>query len=101
MNHLRTIGLLSRQANLGSRNRRYFHSKGILFKENELFEEKPDFVKKLKLKQAKMQKDDGVPVFLKNGLRSKILYNFTLIMTIISTCYSFKILYDLDHMDKE
>ncbi|CAL1684762.1 unnamed protein product [Lasius platythorax] len=40
---------------------------------------------KFKLKQARMQCDDGFPVYLKAGIRDKILFNITLAMLLYNT----------------
>ncbi|KAK2587492.1 hypothetical protein KPH14_003193 [Odynerus spinipes] len=39
-------------------------------------------MQKFKLKQAKMQRDDGLPTYLKGGFRDKVLFNITLILFI-------------------
>ncbi|XP_071572156.1 cytochrome c oxidase subunit 7A1, mitochondrial-like [Temnothorax nylanderi] len=43
---------------------------------------------KFKLKQAKMQCDDGLPVYLKGGMRDKILFNITLALLLLNTLQS-------------
>ncbi|KAL6447980.1 hypothetical protein ACFW04_000195 [Cataglyphis niger] len=41
-----------------------------------------------KLKQAKMQCDDDLPVYLKSGARDKILFNFTIGLILCNTLTS-------------
>lgn len=41
----------------------------------------PKRIRKLKAKQRKFQIEDCVPIYLKAGLRDKILYNVSLILT--------------------
>ncbi|KAL0109611.1 hypothetical protein PUN28_014573 [Cardiocondyla obscurior] len=50
---------------------------------------------KFKLKQAKMQCDDGLPVYLKAGVRDKILFNVTLAMLLVNTILSICAIRDL------
>ncbi|KAL6265160.1 hypothetical protein P5V15_005245 [Pogonomyrmex californicus] len=45
-------------------------------------------LQKFKLKQAKMQCADDLPVYLKGGLRDKILFNITLAMLFCNTLQS-------------
>lgn len=51
-----------------------FKSTGKTSVEKEATEEFREF----KMKQQKFQKDDGLPIFLKAGLRDKVLYYTTL-----------------------
>ncbi|KAI4489856.1 hypothetical protein M0804_004038 [Polistes exclamans] len=50
---------------------------------------------KFKLKQARMQRNDGVPVFLKAGLRDKILFNLTLGLVLFETIESIRTICEL------
>ncbi|CAK9807609.1 hypothetical protein ANTPLA_LOCUS5438 [Anthophora plagiata] len=45
---------------------------------------------KLKMKQAKMQCEDDLPVYLKCGTRDKILFGITAAAVLINTFRSFK-----------
>ncbi|KAL7301549.1 hypothetical protein TKK_0005981 [Trichogramma kaykai] len=66
------------------------------------FNEKPKWFKKFKLKQAAMQRDDGdIPVFLKKGLRDKILYNFTLFTTIFGFVWAMKTIIGFDNIKND
>ncbi|XP_012540422.1 uncharacterized protein LOC105838991 [Monomorium pharaonis] len=61
--------------------RRLFGINQPLLESNKAFEN-------FKLQQAKMQCDDGLPVYLKAGVRDKILFNFTVALLFFNTSLS-------------
>ncbi|XP_011708040.1 PREDICTED: uncharacterized protein LOC105462867 [Wasmannia auropunctata] len=61
--------------------RRLFGTNQPLLEYNKEFE-------KFKLKQAKMQCDDGRPTYLKAGARDKALFNFTVALLLFNTMIS-------------
>ncbi|NP_001165816.1 cytochrome c oxidase subunit 7A1, mitochondrial isoform X1 [Nasonia vitripennis] len=81
---------------------RSFYTKSLLrSQENQAkFVDKPFWLKKFKLKQAEMQKDDDVPVFIKKGFFDKVLYNITLGLTVFGLFWSAKVLPELDSAGK-
>ncbi|KAM0733076.1 Cytochrome c oxidase subunit 7A2, mitochondrial [Formica fusca] len=52
------------------------------------YEDNSKTFQNFKLKQARMQCDDGLPVYLKSGTRDKILFNFTLALLLCNTIAS-------------
>ncbi|KAI4502060.1 hypothetical protein M0802_002742 [Mischocyttarus mexicanus] len=50
---------------------------------------------KFKLKQARMQRNDGVPIYLKAGLRDKILFNLTLGLSLFGVIDSIQTIREL------
>ncbi|XP_011163785.1 cytochrome c oxidase subunit 7A1, mitochondrial [Solenopsis invicta] len=58
------------------------------FSTNQSFQECNKTFENFKLKQAKMQCDDGLPVYLKGGTRDKILFNFTLALLFFNMTQS-------------
>lgn len=55
----------------------------------------PRGIRKLKKLQRKFQVEDCVPVYLKAGLRDRLLYNGTLILLLAGTVMSVQTLYQL------
>ncbi|KAG7203239.1 hypothetical protein KM043_010339 [Ampulex compressa] len=53
-------------------------------------------LQKFKLKQARMQRDDGRPVYLKAGIRDKILFNATAVMVLAAALRSIYIIWKID-----
>uniref|UniRef100_A0A1B0DMS6 Uncharacterized protein n=1 Tax=Phlebotomus papatasi TaxID=29031 RepID=A0A1B0DMS6_PHLPP len=51
--------------------------------------------RKFKETQAKFQKDDGLPVFLKAGMRDRALYLSTLALAVLGVAMQFKFYYSL------
>lgn len=51
--------------------------------------------RKFKETQAKFQKDDGLPVFLKAGMRDRVLYLSTLAFAVLGVAMQFKFYYSL------
>ncbi|XP_050515453.1 cytochrome c oxidase subunit 7A2, mitochondrial [Diabrotica virgifera virgifera] len=48
---------------------------------------------RLKELQKKLQVDDGVPVHLKGGVKDKLLYQFTLLLTVVGLGMSAEAIY--------
>ncbi|GAB0092902.1 cytochrome c oxidase subunit 7A-related protein, mitochondrial [Sergentomyia squamirostris] len=45
---------------------------------------------KLKRKQMAFQKDDGKPIFLKGGIRDRLLYSLTLMLAVLGIAMQFQ-----------
>lgn len=55
----------------------------------------PEGLRKLRMKQERFQKDDGLPIHLKGGITDKILLYSTYGLCLVGLGMSFKLFYDL------
>ncbi|KAB0804571.1 hypothetical protein PPYR_01541 [Photinus pyralis] len=64
-------------------------------KHGEVKEVPSKYFARLKEAQKRFQVDDGVPIFLKAGLRDRVLYRATAALTFVGMAMSAQVLYSL------